>query len=99
MQLGFEIDTSAWDASKQEIVPFLQNPELLGRLAHYFSRLAALARLNDLYIDRVVGMGSVINSPNSGQVRAAMRDALIRQTEQLIKEVPHLDQGIGAAGT
>lgn len=43
--LDLELDTSAWEASKQQILPVLRDADLQCRIAFHFDRIKTLSRL------------------------------------------------------
>jgi hypothetical protein len=49
-----DIDISAWDACKDEIVPILRDPDLQRRLAFHFHRLDILTHLVKSHLDLVL---------------------------------------------
>jgi hypothetical protein len=89
------LDVSAWDVSKAEIVPHMRDPDLQRRLAYHFSGLAALTRLNGLYLDQTVGVPSALGG--SDNTRATLRTSLLARTRQLIEEAQALAQEVEAA--
>ena len=57
---NLEIDYSAWDAVKSEIVQYLHNPELQYRLSHHFARMKYLVKVSDKYHDFKFGIESAV---------------------------------------
>lgn len=75
------LDTTAWEAVRIEVTRYLHNPELQGRIAYHFSQLAALAKLNDSYIDFSAGVAAAIGG--SEQTRTVLRSYLVKSAEAL----------------
>jgi hypothetical protein len=76
------IDYSAWEASRSEITPYLRDPELQQRIAYHFSRLASVAKLNDMYLHYAAGIGAALGGSEN------TRDALRKYLTQVVS---HLD--------
>jgi hypothetical protein len=75
------LDTGAWDASRDEIVPFLHHPELQRRIAFHFSRLESLRRLTMVHLDFISG-----NKPLNGEVAHDLRAHLLREVRALLDD-------------
>jgi hypothetical protein len=75
------LDVAGWEASRDEIVPFLKRPDLQRRIAFLFARLDTFARLNSMYLDLAVGTGSTIGGAKGS------RDVLRSYLETLAKEL------------
>lgn len=54
------LDCSAWDASKDGFNPTLTDPQLRQALAYHFSRMQAIARLNEVYLNQFIGIASAL---------------------------------------
>lgn len=78
------LDTSAWDISKEQIVPLLKKPELARRVAFHFSTLIAQSRLSNLYLDQVAGVAAAIGGVE--QTRAGLKAYLASKSTQLLTE-------------
>jgi hypothetical protein len=84
------VDASAWDESREEVVPFLKVPDLQRRIAWHFSRLKSVLRLNALYVELAVGLGmrATPNTLNAGS--ADLRAFLTREIRELLAEIDAL---------
>jgi len=68
------VDCSAWDSVKTEIIQYLHDPALQQRIAYHFSRMEAVLKLNDLYLNYAAGIGAAIGG--SEQTRDSLRNYL-----------------------
>lgn len=89
------LDYSAWDAVKSEIIQHLHNPALQQRVAFHFSRMEAVTRLSDLYLNYVAGIGAAIGG--SEQTSASLRGYLVKTLTQLDVEAEQIIQAIEVA--
>ena len=89
------LDYSAWDAVKSEIIQHLHNPTLQQRIAYHFSRMEAVTKLSDLYLNYVAGIGATIGG--SEQMRDSLRGYLLNTLQQLDIESEQIMQAIQAA--
>jgi hypothetical protein len=85
-QVPFDVglDVSAWEVSKQEITPFLQDADMQRRIAYHFTRTESLRRLAALLLDQYVGVTSVL--VNAPQNRQALRNRMQSETDNLYRE-------------
>ena len=88
------LDTSAWDATKDQIVPLIENLGLKRRIAYYFGELSAISHVNDLYIEQYMGASAALNS--AAQTRQNLRGFLLRRTQELIEEGAGLTADLAA---
>jgi hypothetical protein len=65
-------NSAVWDAVKGEVIPNLHDPELQGLLADYFAEVDVVLRLNDRYLDHMIGVTSALGG-------AAVLQETIRQ--------------------
>lgn len=84
------LDIAAWDASRDEIFPFLRSPRLHHRVAFHFGRLASLQRLFCLYFDLTAGAGAAMTG---GGVDVDVRNQQLR-TSLIATTKDALDQTI-----
>jgi len=93
-QVPFDValDVSAWDVSKQEIIPFLQDAEMQRRIAHHFSRAESMRRLAVLLLDQSVGVASALRG--SAQTRKALSSHLQGESGSLSREARQLADDI-----
>ena len=82
------LDLVAWEACRDEIIPFLKNPDLRRRIALYFGRLATVARLSALYLDQAVGVVSALGGVAT--TRTALKNHLLAFCQQLLTESEQL---------
>jgi hypothetical protein len=94
VQFDTEIDTSAWDAIKSDIVQFLKVPLLQKRIAYHFSRIASYARLNQLYLDSTSGISSALLS--SPVRRTNLKTYILENIEFLVSDSHQINQLIDA---
>ena len=69
------IDQSAWEACREEIIPFLRDPVLQRQIAYHFAQLRSLTRLSNMYLDFVAGVGSALG--RAPELRASLRDYIM----------------------
>lgn len=86
------LDTSAWEAVRDEVIPFLRVPDLQRRSAYYFARLVSVGTLSRIYLDQVAGIGSALGgiegtSENLRGFLIATCQELITTGEQLASEL------------
>jgi len=86
------LDVSAWDVSKQEIIPFLQDAEMQRRIAHHFTRTESVRRLVALLFEQSVGVASALGS--SAQTRKALISYLQAESDDLSREARQLAEDI-----
>ncbi len=86
------LDVTAWDVSKQEIIPFLHDAEMQRRIAHHFTRTESARRLFLLLLDQYVGVASALTG--SVQFRKDLRSHLQREAENLSREADRLADDI-----
>ena len=65
------VNSAAWDAVRLEVIPNLHDPELQGALADYFAEVEVVLRLNDRYLDHVIGVSSALGG--APQVQETLR--------------------------
>jgi hypothetical protein len=80
------LDIAAWDASRDEIIPFLRNPRLHHRVAFHFGRLASLQRLYCLYFDLMAGTNAAMAGSGVDDVRDQLRTSLIATTKDALDQ-------------
>ncbi len=88
------LDTAAWEASRDEIVPFLRSADLHRRVAFHFDRLRSLARLCSLYLDMIAGVASALGGVE--KTRGALRDHLIATSRELLAQTDSIHAEISA---
>jgi hypothetical protein len=86
------LDTAAWEASREEIVPCLQSPDLQRRIAFHFSRLSSVSRLCSVYLDLAAGVASAIGGVEN--TRSALRNHLVATAEELLAQTRQLAQEV-----
>ncbi len=86
------LDVSAWDVSKQEIIPFLQDAEMQRRIAHHFTRTESVRRLAVLLLDQSVGVASALGG--SAQTRKALSSHLQAESDDLSHDAGQLADDI-----
>lgn len=86
------LDVSAWDVSKQEIIPFLQDAEVQRRIAHHFTRAESVRKLAVLLLDQSVGVASALGG--SAQTRKALSSHLQDESGNLSREAGQLADDI-----
>lgn len=86
------LDIVAWDACKDEIVPFLKSPDLQRRIALHFGHLGTTTRLFVLYLDQVAGMTSTLVGIET--IRRTLKNHLLAACQELLKESERLDAEI-----
>jgi hypothetical protein len=93
-QVPFDIglDVSAWDVSKQEIIPFLQDAEMQRRIAHHFTRIESLRRSAALLLEQSFGVASALQG--AAQTRKALSAHLQGQSDSLSHEADQLANDI-----
>lgn len=69
--LDSDVDDTAWDVTHQEIVPYLDDPELVRHLARHFSQLAPITRILALLHEQSFGVASAYGA-------AAVRQSTLR---------------------
>jgi hypothetical protein len=74
------VDFSAWDAVYSDMV-LLRDPELQRQLAFYFSRMKAISKLSDMYLDFAAGITSALGGSES--TRDSMKTHLLHQIDNL----------------
>jgi hypothetical protein len=95
--LDVGLDVSAWEVSKQEIIPFLHDADMQRRIAYHFTRTEALRQLAALLLDQYVGVTSaLVNAP---QNRQALRNHMQRETDNLYREAEELANDISKVST
>lgn len=88
---NLEIDYSAWDAVKTDIIQYLHKPELQSRLARHFSRLQYLVKVSDMYTHYHFGVESaVIPKKRRKRVTKALVEYLLDLVPELIEEANRL---------
>ena len=60
VQFDIQLDISAWNVVKDDIIKHLHDSDLKKRIAYHFSRLGTLAQLNQMYLDFSIGVGSAL---------------------------------------
>jgi len=89
------LDTAAWEASREEIVPYLESPDLQRRIAFHFGRLQTVTRLCSLYLDLAAGVASVIGGVEN--TRNALRNHLVGTSTELLAQIEQLNSDIESA--
>lgn len=84
VQWETRLDTSAWDAVKNDIIQYLHNPNLQKRIAYHFSRLNTLSQLNSLYLESTTGVTSIITGRE--QMKEILKNYLITTVGSLLKD-------------
>jgi hypothetical protein len=87
------LDVSAWDVSKQEIIPFLQGAEMKRRIAYHFTRAESVRRLAALLLDQAVGVASALGT--AAQTRTSLSSHLQAESDELSREARQLADDIG----
>ena len=87
VQLDTQLDVSAWDAVKDDLSEYLHDPDLKKRIAYHFSRLNTMSKLNSMYLDLSVGIGSALTG--NEQTKLALKNNLLRTASFLM--VDNLD--------
>src|SRR5262249_39188955 len=93
-QVPFDValDVSAWDVSKQEILPFLQDAEMQRRIAHHFTRAESVRRLAALLLQQSGRVASALGG--STQTRKALSSHLQSESDELSREAQQLADDI-----
>lgn len=89
-QIPFDValDVTAWDVSKQEIIPFLQDAGLQREIGHHFTRLESIRRLTALLLEQSTGVASALRG--SQQVRKTLSEHLRKEAQDLSREAEAL---------
>lgn len=87
------LDVSAWDVSKQEIIPFLQDAEMHRRIAHHFTRTESVRRLAVLLLDQSIGVASALGA-SGAQTRKRLSSYLQVESDDLSGEAGKLADDI-----
>jgi len=88
---NLEIDYSAWEAVKSEVVQYLHNPNLQYRLSHHFSRMKYLVKVSDMYMNYKFGIESAVISRKRCQgIVSALVEYLLSLLPELIQEANEL---------
>jgi hypothetical protein len=95
LKLGFILDTSAWEAVKPEVIQYLHEPNLQGKIAYHFAKLSSFEKLNLLYQDYNIGILSSIMETQ--EVKASLKATLIGQASNLSSEAKEIIEGIKSA--
>lgn len=85
VQFDIQLDISAWDAVKEDITQYLNDPDLKKRIAYHFSRLATMARLNTMYLDYSAGILSALGGVE--KTREALKNTLLTTAVFLSKDI------------
>jgi hypothetical protein len=80
------LDIAAWDASRDEIIPFLRSPRLHHQVAFHFGGLAALQRLCGLYLDLTAGAGAAMTGSGVDDARSQLRASLVATTKDALDQ-------------
>ncbi|MBF6989294.1 hypothetical protein [Cupriavidus sp. IK-TO18] len=92
--LDLELDTSAWEVSRDQIVPVLREADLQRRIAYHFDRLQSLARLSALYLETVTGVTSALSGIE--QKRAFLRQYIVSMSRDLLDEADAIRAAVKA---
>ena len=96
IQFELIIDTSTWDAVKNEIIEFLHDPVIQKRLAYHFSRLKSYERLYSMYIDFSKGVNAIISS--SEKTREVIKTQLLNSTSFLLTDIDEIQTLLNKVG-
>ncbi len=88
IQFDTQLDSSAWDVVKYEIIQVLHNPKLQKRLAFHFSWLTSMTKSNKQYLDLNVGVNTTVTGMESA--KAALKAHLIRYSTALITDLDEI---------
>lgn len=81
---GASLDISAWEESRDEVVPVLRSPDLQRRVAWHFSKVRSLISLKFLYVELALG-----ESPSSNVLSMGSQDLrayLTKEVQRLLVE-------------
>lgn len=92
-----ELETTTWDAVRGEITPLLHNPELQARLAHHFSQVAHVIKLNDQFVEFHVGPSASMST--SEQMRNLLGVNLNLLSGNAVKQIEELRPLIQSAAS
>ena len=92
VQTSLRLNTSAWDATKHDILKSLHNPDLKRNIAYHFEKLHSVETLNSLYLEKATGV-SVALSGNK-DTREVFKQNLIEEITSLINESDELKKSI-----
>jgi hypothetical protein len=83
-----QLDISAWDAVKEDIIEHLHDPNLMKRIAYNFSRLTTMANFNTMYLDFSAGIGSALGGVE--RTRDALKSHLISEATFLFTDISEI---------
>ena len=88
---NLEIDYTAWDAIKPDVIHYLHNPTLQYGLSRHFSRMEYLVKVSDMYTSYQFGIESaVITKKNRKRIVKALVEYLLDLIPELIEEANKL---------
>ena len=88
VQFDIELDISAWDAVKEDIVNNLHDSGLKKKIAYHFSRLNSVTKLNSLYLDRTTGIASALGG--AGATNAVLKNYLLETANFLNNDISEI---------
>ena len=89
------LNLSAWEACREQIVPYLKDAELSRRIAYHFERLAGVSRLVAMYLNLGVGVASALGG--SQKTRETLAANIAQSATLLIADALSLQASIKAA--
>ena len=90
-----DLDTSAWDATQDQVVPTLNNPALHRRISAHFAQLRSLEKLSFYYLDLLAGIGGAMGG--SEHTRDALKTHLLGRAGGLFNAASELENEIRTA--
>lgn len=89
------LDAATWEAVQAALTAELRDPDRRQRLAYHFSRLAAVVKLNDLYVRFAVGVESALSG--ASEAKKGLGATLRQAVSELEGEAPDLVNAISQA--
>lgn len=89
VQFDTQIDGSAWDVVKPEIIQVLHDSELKRKLAYHFAALSTLIDLNKMYLNLNVGVNTTISGMEA--TKTALKNNIINGANNLTIEINEIE--------
>lgn len=84
IQFDTQVDSSAWDVVKSEIIQVLHNPRLQKRLAFHFWWLTSLTMSNKQYLDLCTGVNTAVSGMEP--VKTSLKTHILSYSLSLIAD-------------